>query len=60
MKISAITRLAGATLALIVVLLAAAIVWSLDKLDSAFQQKDQYYAYKQEVQAQLENPWRPI
>ncbi|WP_286240143.1 methyl-accepting chemotaxis protein [Neptuniibacter halophilus] len=56
MKISAITRLAGATLALIVVLLAAAIVWSLDKLDSAFQQKDQYYAYKQEVQAQLEKP----
>jgi len=56
MKISVITRIASAILALIVILLAAAIFWSLERLDSAFKMKDNYYGYIEEIHLQLEKP----
>lgn len=56
MKISSITRLTGAILALIVASLIAAIFWSLDRLDSAFAMKDAYHDYKEHVYLDLEKP----
>ena len=56
MNISAITRLAGASLAIIVSLLAAAIFWSLERLDTAFSMKDHYHTYKEEIYLLLEKP----
>ena len=56
MKISTITRLASAILVMIVLLLGVAIIWSLERLDSAFSIKDEFYSYKQEVITQLEKP----
>jgi len=56
MKISAITRIAIGSLAIIVILLTAAIFWSLERLDSAFKMKDDYYGYINEVSTQLEKP----
>ncbi|WP_415893240.1 methyl-accepting chemotaxis protein [Neptuniibacter sp. PT8_73] len=56
MKISTITRIASITLALIVILLAAAIFWSLERLDSAFKMKDDYHGYINEINIKLEQP----
>ncbi|WP_415905004.1 methyl-accepting chemotaxis protein [Neptuniibacter sp. QD48_55] len=56
MKISTITRIASITLALIVILLAAAIFWSLERLDSAFKMKDNYHGYINEIYIKLEQP----
>lgn len=56
MNISTITRLTSSSLAIIVILLAAAIVWSLDRLDKAFTMKDHYHIYKQEINQYLEQP----
>lgn len=56
MKISAITQVASGSLTLIVILLTAAIFWSLERLDSAFKMKDNYYGYINEVSVKLEKP----
>ncbi|MCP4597748.1 hypothetical protein, partial [Neptuniibacter sp.] len=56
MKISAITRIASAVLALIVALLAVAIFWSLERLDTAFKMKDNYHGYIEELYLNLEKP----
>ncbi|WP_415911778.1 methyl-accepting chemotaxis protein [Neptuniibacter sp. QD37_11] len=56
MKISTITRIASITLALIVILLATAIFWSLERLDSAFKMKDNYHGYINEIYIKLEQP----
>ncbi len=56
MNIKAITRLAGATLILLVISMAAAIVWSLERLDTAFTLKDRYHAYLSEITEKLDKP----
>lgn len=56
MKISSITRLASFLLVFIVFLLAAAIFWSLERLDGAFRMNDQYHSFKQELYSTLEKP----
>lgn len=56
MKISNITRLASVVLIFIVTMLATALIWSLQKLDSAFDVKDNYHLFKEDIHQQLENP----
>lgn len=56
MKISSITRLAGLLLVFIVLMLAAAIFWSLERLDGAFNMKDEYHSFEKELYQSLEKP----
>ncbi|MFY0678830.1 MAG: methyl-accepting chemotaxis protein [Neptuniibacter sp.] len=56
MKISSITRLASLLLVFIVFMLAAAIFWSLERLDGAFKIKDDYHGFEKELYVTLEKP----
>lgn len=56
MKISSITRLASLLLVFIVLMLAAAIFWSLERLDDAFKIKDEYHGFEKELYITLEKP----
>ena len=56
MKISSITRLASLLLVFIVFMLAAAIFWSLERLDGAFEIKDNYHSFEKELYSTLEKP----
>lgn len=56
MKIASITRLASLLLVFIVLMLATAIFWSLERLDGAFKIKDEYHGLEKELYTTLEKP----
>ncbi|MFC6670705.1 methyl-accepting chemotaxis protein [Marinobacterium aestuariivivens] len=58
MKISHLTRIATASLLLIAALFSAALLWSLQRLDSAFQTGQTYQAFKENSRKQLLDPMR--
>ncbi len=56
MKISQLTRLATATLLLIVIFLSGSVIWSLNRLDSAFSASTYYQNYQSEIQELIGKP----
>lgn len=56
MKISQLTRIASGALLFIVILLSASVVWSLQRLDTAFSSSREYQRYKVELRTLIEAP----
>lgn len=56
MNISQLTRLATAALLLIVIFLSVSVIWSLNRLDSAFSASTYYQDYEKLIQEQVGKP----
>jgi len=56
MNISQLTRLATAALLLIVIFLSVSVIWSLNRLDSAFSASTYYQDYEKQIQEQVGKP----
>ncbi|MAY41203.1 MAG: hypothetical protein CMI05_02635 [Oceanospirillaceae bacterium] len=56
MKISLLTKLTSLTLFLILVVLTTSIVWSLDRLNTAYQTSRSYYKYEADTRNAVEDP----
>ena len=56
MKISLLTKLTSLTLFLILAVLTTSIVWSLDRLNDAYQTSKSYYEYEANTRNAIENP----
>jgi len=58
MKISLLTKLTSLSLFLILAVLTTSIVWSLDRLNDAYQTSKSYYEYEANTRNAVENPIR--
>lgn len=58
MKISLLTKLTSLSLFLILAVLTTSIVWSLDRLNDAYQTSKSYYEYEADTRNAVENPIR--